>query len=192
MKVVVRGMLVGALVVAGTGCAVSRTLAPGGEVVTEVEVVTREGGDEGGPGTATMTLDALTQPWGCGNGWAVSTSDQSVGLVIMPASAGADLTATSELGPGGPWLVELRIGRDLFANWCDDVMEPGEPEPVVDRTFAGVSGTLTFVGEVPPDRVDCPLTVEGDITDLVVTDGGTTIELGSGRVTNSSWGCFAG
>jgi hypothetical protein len=191
VRTVWRGILLGALVMAGSGCAASRTVQPRAEVVTEVEIVTRAGGGARAGG-AVMTLDALTESWGCGNGWAVSTADQTVGLLVMPSAGDGDLPASAAVAPGGPWTVELRFGRDLFANWCDDVVEPDEPEPAVDRTFTGVAGTLAFVGAVPAERFDCPQEVEVEATDLVVADGDTTIELGSGRLVNTSWGCFAG
>lgn len=192
-----------ALAFGATGCALSGS---GGEPSEAFTIVPGEGalpgpveggGEEGDPGhdrPAPVTdLAGLTQSWGCGNGWAVSNADQTVGLLVYPRGGDeAPVPESSPVAPDGYWTVELRFGRDLFANWCDDVIEPGEPEPSIERTFVGVGGELVLASPVDPDRFACPQTVTVEVTDLVVAEGETTIDLGSGELTNESWGCFAG
>jgi hypothetical protein len=90
--------------------------------------------------------------------------------------------------PTEGWNAELRFGADLFANRCDDVMEPGEPEPVVDEVWQ-VSGDLELIelpaGECGPAR---GMLREG----MAHSEDGENIALGTLDLSNETWGCFAG
>jgi hypothetical protein len=84
---------------------------------------------------------------------------------------------------------ELQFGADLFANWCDDVLEPGEPEPVTDEVWR-VSGTLDITSL--PAAGECG-PAEGTLIGAVArTEDGDEIVLGDLDLQNDSWGCFAG
>ncbi len=134
----------------------------------------------------------LTETYGCGYGFYVSDEAQSVGLFIQvadfEAAASGALPADSELDDP-IWDARLDSGSDLFANWCDDVIEPGEPEPVVDESW-DVTGSVR--GLTVPDTGQCG-TATAQITDIVATGpDGTEMHLGDLDVVNESWGCFAG
>jgi hypothetical protein len=78
------------------------------------------------------------------------------------------------------------VGRDLFATWCSDILVMGEPEPVVDETWALVDGVLsiTDVGDE-----NATMTATG----LVAVDPrGARHELGDVVLVNAAWGMFAG
>ncbi len=135
-------------------------------------------------------VGALTEAYGCGEGWALSNPGQSVGLLVFSSGA-ARIPPPSAPAADDHWVVEVVFGRDLFANWCDDVIEPGEAQADIQRTFTAVAGTVTIVGDLPVADT-CPQAVTTEITDLVVADGTTRLDVGSLTVTNDSYGCFAG
>lgn len=93
----------------------------------------------------------LTEQYDCGYGFYASNVEQTVGLFIefsdFEAAQSGDVPETSRLDDD-TWLAELRFGTDLFANWCDDVLEPGEPTPEVGETWQ-LSGTIE-INELPP------------------------------------------
>lgn len=140
---------------------------------------------------APFALADLTEPYGCGFGFQVGNDDQTIGLFVTtgggygepPSEDSVDL-ATED----GPWSAEIRFGRDLFANWCDDVIEPGEPEPFVGATWTVTAGTLTIT---QADAATSQATLEA--TGLVAADAdGNEYEVGDITVVNTSWGMFAG
>lgn len=135
-------------------------------------------------------ISSLTTDWPCGYGFATSTTDQRVGLIIFPAG--------SELPEGGPVTLPdarfhavVEVGSNLFSNNCDDVFEWFEPERKVAATFEIVSGTFTY-----PDAADLacaggpPITITVTDVAVAVPDGEAT--LGTIEITNRSFGCLAG
>jgi hypothetical protein len=134
----------------------------------------------------------LTEMYGCGYGFYASNVEQTVGLFIefsdFEAAHSGDIPETSQLADD-TWLAELRFGTDLFANWCDDVLEPGEPTPEVGEIWQ-LSGTIE-INELPPagqiGRAFATLSAieaHGPNNELIAFD---VFEIG-----NQFWGAFAG
>ena len=136
-----------------------------------------------------FVLDDLTDEYGCGYGFQAGNADQSAGLFVMTDGTFGEPPRSGRVtfGPeASPWSGELRFGSDLFANWCDDVIEPDEPTPVVTETWAVTSGR----GELTLND-DGTATVS--LTGLVAVDGeGAQHELGDITIDNVGWGQFAG
>jgi hypothetical protein len=134
----------------------------------------------------------LTQHFGCGYGFYVSDEMQTAGLFVeltdFQAASAGDVPSTSQL-TDETWSARLELGVDLFANWCDDVLEPGEPTPVVDETW-NVSGTIEIMSL--PDPGTCG-TASAHLSGVTARDSdGNALPLGDLDVTNEAWGCFAG
>ncbi len=136
-----------------------------------------------------LDTSSLVTDWPCGYGFATSSADQRIGLLIYPAGA--------ELPEGGPVTLPddrfeafVEIGSNLFSNNCDDVFEWFEPERRSTAKFEIVSGTFTY-----PDAADqaCggpPKTIS--FTDVVVALPDGEVTLGTLEITNRSFGCLAG
>ena len=134
-------------------------------------------------------IGSLTETYGCGTGFWVGNPDQTIALRI--GYQGDRSPAAQVSLPDPAWTAELIDGRDLYANWCDDVIEPGEPEPQRVRVLPVVSGTLEIIGDPPQPFEGGVLTVRA--TDLVIDVGdGETHMLGDIEIENPSWGFFAG
>jgi len=134
----------------------------------------------------------LTESYGCGYGFAVGNEAQTVGLVLtfndFQAASQGTVNTSYDL-PDPAWSAVVNFGSDLFSNWCDDVMEPGEPEVVINDT-AQVSGVLTI--ESLPDPGTCgPATATLGGASYETGDG-EVVELGDLDLSNDGWGCFAG
>ena len=76
--------------------------------------------------------------YGCGFGFWASNADQTAGIFVEFTDF--DAANAGQVPPVGAvpsviWSGRVDVGTDLFANWCDDVVEPGEPEPVVTETW---------------------------------------------------------
>jgi hypothetical protein len=133
-------------------------------------------------------LDAfLVDEYGCGYGFAIAGEHQTASMIV-----GFVDVEDIETGPvpGTYDLAELDgsvdFGTDLMANWCDDVIEPGEPEAYVAETWDLVGGTLELT--IADNRLAL-----GTFTDLVAVDrGGARHHLGDVDVSNGMWGFLAG
>ena len=134
-------------------------------------------------------IDSLTETYGCGTGFWVGNPEQTTALRIR--YLGEDPPPAEVSLPDPAWQAELVDGRDLYSNWCDDVIEPGEPEPREARVLPVVSGALEIIGEPPQPFNGGPLSVRA--TELVVDVGdGETHTLGDIEIENPLWGFFAG
>lgn len=128
----------------------------------------------------------------CGYGFYVGTEDQTAGLFVdftdfEAAQAGA-VPDVSQLSTGA-WRADLQFGSDLFANWCDDVLEPDEPTPEIEEVW-DLTGTIE-INQLPPAG-ECGRAT-GRLTDVVAHGpDDETLTLGDLDVTNEFWGCFAG
>ena len=134
----------------------------------------------------------LTVAHGCGFGFALGDEDQTTGLVVtfldFEAAEKGDVGGEYQL-PGGAWDADLTFGRDLFSNWCDDVIEPGEPEVVIEKAYS-VWGRLV-INELPEAGTCGP--ASGTLFDAsYLNDVDRRIDLGDIALTNEFWGCFAG
>ena len=143
----------------------------------------------GGSPVPELDLAALSEDWGCGYGFHAGDPQQTVALWIT----GDEPLPVGTIGLPDPRIdAAVLTGSDLYANWCDDVMEPGEPEPEIDRRLPIVMGTVTI--EAPADPEICSgaiarLVAQGLVVEL---PDGTTRDLGGIEITNDAYGCFAG
>jgi hypothetical protein len=159
-----------------------------------------DGGDGGDDPTTTVAPTTtggdgealpLTETWGCGHGFWMSDAGQTLALLIQAngIEPGAIEVGVPVTLPDPAWNVKVLYGRDLFANWCDDVIEPGEPEPLTFSEISLDSGTITPVvipedGGVGVASIEVSgLRTEGPDGPVVVAD--MTID-------NPQWGMFAG
>lgn len=147
----------------------------------------------GGLGSAPGGADPeLTEAHDCGYGFYVGDVDQTWALKItyedFEAAQAGEVPRESALSDD-TWSAKLEAGQDLFANWCDDVLEPDEPTPEVDEVWE-VSGDIEVTGL--PDPGGCgPATA--NLTGLEArNDNGDVISLDDLDVENEFWGCFAG
>lgn len=142
--------------------------------------------------TSSPSPPQLTEPHHCGYGFYIGDVDQAWALKItyqdFEAAQAGEVPSESELS-GDTWSAKLEAGQDLFANWCDDVLEPGEPTPEVREVWE-VSGDIEVTGL--PEPGECgPATAH--LTGLEArNDDGDVIALGDLDVGNEFWGCFAG
>jgi hypothetical protein len=136
---------------------------------------------------------AAMDDYGCGYGFWLGSPDGRAALRFAAdheEAVSGGLPQEASL-PHEAWDATVLIGEDLYANWCDDVLEAGEPEPVVAEEWLITAGTLTF--DVRPETADCPVEARATATSIEATrPDGTTVELGRRQLTNETWGCFAG
>ncbi len=144
------------------------------------------------PDAEQLDLAAMDE-YGCGFGFWLGSPDQEVAVRL---AADNEIVVEGELPqevtlPDDTWDATVLVGEDLYANWCDDVLEPGEPEPSVAERWPITAGTITLHGPAPADV--CPHEARATVTGLEATrPDGTTVELGGRELTNEAWGCFAG
>lgn len=139
--------------------------------------------------TVDVTLADLTEPYGCGFGFQIGNPDQTAGLFITSGAGFGEPPAvgTVDLATDDSWTARLDLGADLFANWCDDVIEMGEPEPQVDETLEVVAGTLEFSLD------EAGFVATAEVIGLVARDAdGVEHALGDITIENPAWGMFAG
>jgi hypothetical protein len=142
----------------------------------------------------TVEASALVDDYGCGYGFAKGNTDQTLGLIISfngdYVPGGPDVSTPLELA-SDDWYAAIQTGTDLFANWCDDVIEVDEPTPIVDETWAVVAGTLAVTSGTPTDCGGGA--VAATLTGAVAESAdGEQVTLDDIELTNTGWGCFAG
>ena len=138
---------------------------------------------------------ALVDDHGCGFGFAKSDATQTLALFIFWTGGydplGPDVSAPIVL-PADDWDATMTTGTNLFADWCNDVIEVGAPVPAIDETLTLIAGTLTVTSDpTAPACVGDEVTgvLSGAIAEY---DDGTTVELDDVTLRNFGWGCFAG
>lgn len=140
---------------------------------------------------APTDVPPLSTAFPCGHGFQVASGDQRAALLLTPADGGPDPHGPVEVDlADGAWLAELRVGRELMSNWCDDVVEPGEPEPRTLARWPVVAGMLRFTAP----GAGCRDAVTADVTGIVVRtgDADADVALPDMTIVNDAWGCFAG
>jgi hypothetical protein len=137
------------------------------------------------PSTEAQVSD-LSVEYSCGLGFYLSNPEETTALYVFAEVQEPESPA--RLAGSPDWRAELHIGVDLFASWCNDVVLPDTPEPVLLDVWEVSGGTI----ELTSPLQDCG-PVSAEIADVVVTTpDGDEIELDDRTVTNSGWGCFAG
>ena len=135
-----------------------------------------------------LTAAEFTESWGCGIGFAVSTADQHVALVIHANDFDA-LDATVTL-PHEAWTAQVLVGKQLMAQWCDDAVEPWEPSATVSAQWPLTAGVLDF-GAVP--QAECIGGPEAaTLSGIRVETPEGEVELADLDLVNDAFGCFAG
>lgn len=147
-------------------------------------------------------FDGLEEDYGCGHGFYASDSEQSRGLFIFaadPQTSEAELGIPGEVAlPDDRWLAYVETGEDLFANWCDDVVVPDDPEPVTEASYTITGGTMTVTPAGADGGSDGssdagPDAFTAELTDIEVEGpDGSVVELGGLTTTNELWGVYAG
>jgi hypothetical protein len=159
------------------------------EAPTEVPTEAPSGPAEIGPDTEFVTTE-----WPCGYGFHAGTADETVAVTIelrqFDVGAAGQIPAIGNV-PSELWDGYVRVGRNLFANWCDDVVEPGELLPEETQRWTVVTGDLRITGE-PPVQGCGPLAMTATGLQARSPDGTSTVALPDLELTNPSWGCFAG
>ncbi len=126
--------------------------------------------------------EVFTHEYGCGYGiWAAAPTQQAA---IMFDVGQTTEPVTYQLADQK--LAELRLGHGLMANWCDDVIEPDEPEPEVQEVWKLVGGTIQLVAVSQSSA-------RAELRDVIARrPDGSDVVLGDATMTNRSWGVFAG
>lgn len=158
-------------------------------------VTTSSNAEPEAPARPTVTEATFTDDWPCGYGFWASDSAQTVSLRIeftdYEAARAGDLPSPAPIDGDG-WTASVLVGADLMANWCDDVMEEGEPEPRVDETWDVVGGSIEVEG--PPTDGGCGQPIRAVVSDLVIQPpSGDELRFTAPlELENEAWGCFAG
>jgi hypothetical protein len=141
------------------------------------------------PTNAGIAADAeLSEFWPCGVGFAASNADQTVALFVYSNNSEPNPPITF---PDPTWDARLVLGEDLLANHCDDVIEEGEPIPVIEEEWVINGGTLEF-DDPGTGLCGAPGPVTGTLTGLTAENNDSTVDIGDVEVVNDSYGCFAG
>jgi hypothetical protein len=130
----------------------------------------------------------LSDFWPCGIGFAASNADQTVALFVY-SNDQAPMPPVSF--PDEAWDARLVLGTDLMAILCDDVIEEGDPTPVIDEEWVIIGGTLEF-DDPGTGLCGAPEPVTGTFTGLTAENNDSTVDIGDLEVVNDSYGCFAG
>lgn len=133
----------------------------------------------------------FTERWECGRGWATSTSDQRVGLIIYetePWSAdGLDEISLPDTG----WEASILVGKNLFSEHCNDAIEMWIALPTIAQQWPLSGGKVVVTDPVPgPD--EGPAHVRAVLEGGEIETGSGTIQLPRIDLVNESFNFFAG
>ncbi len=129
--------------------------------------------------------------WGCGYGFATSTDDQRVGLLIDPVDFEPPEPGPVTL-PDDRFAVSVVVGEHLFANHCDDVVEWFEPERVVAARYPVTAGSFQFDPPPVDEQSGSSNPVVVVLENATVETPAGPIDLGSVEIENRAYGFFAG
>ena len=150
---------------------------------------------DGAPTTEPPVTDRveLSESFGCAYGFHASNPEQTVGLRVDFSGEPGAFPAVIEL-PDPSWEAVVVLGEELYANWCNDVIDMSQPQPRIDETWTIVAGRIEFVGDPPAaDESGATTAVTARLTGLVAErPDGSRVELRDLEVANESWGMFAG
>lgn len=135
-----------------------------------------------------LATDGLRN-WGCGHAFTVGTTEQDTRLSLWFDASAGELPEPGSHELGEDWTGELVTGSDLFAQWCDDVITPDEPEVVEAATWE-VDGTLTW--QLEQGDGECPSVATARLTDATVDVDGEAVPIADVEFRNEHFGCVAG
>lgn len=133
----------------------------------------------------------LSESWPCGLGFTLASVDQTVAIYVHPRDASLPI-ASEVTFPSESWEGYVVIGRDLLINHCDDVVEPDEPERIIDATWPLVAGTLSFDAPSAEGICNSSGDVEATLNGAAAQSASGIVGLKDLVIVNSSYGCFAG
>ena len=143
------------------------------------------------PSIRAVSQAQLTEPWGCGHGFAATNTTRTIALVLQPEAPPRVGSSTVTL-PDPAWHGHLDLGRDLLSVACADL--DVRRSPAADETWPVVHGTLRI--DAPASASGCapsPIPARVVATDLSVeAPDGTIITFPELTMTNDQWGCSAG
>lgn len=160
------------------------TATPGPTAVPEPPAV---------PAMADLTAADFTEAYDCGFGFWASNADRTAGLFVEFSDF--DAANAGQVPPVGAvpsviWSGRVSVGTDLFADWCDDAVEAGDPEPVVAETWQILDAGIAIEGTPPVQSVGALTATLTAIT--LESPGGDRVVLGDLTLTNDRWGALAG
>ena len=132
----------------------------------------------------------FTVAWPCGRGFAVSTPDERVGILIYERSERPPLSRTASL-PDTWWNAELVVGKNLFVGHCNDAAEWWWPERVVAAHWPISAGSLEILDPMPAPDQD-PTVVRAVLRRASVSTDRGDIELSELELVNDGYNFFAG
>lgn len=145
------------------------------------------------PAVAELSAADFTEVYGCGFGFWASNADQTAGLFVefndFEAATAGQVPPVGAV-PSVIWSGRVHVGTDLFANWCDDAIEPGEPESVVAESWQIVDAGIAIDGTPPVQAVGALTATLTGVT--LESPEGDQVVLGDLTLTNDSWGALAG
>lgn len=159
---------------------------------TEVETPTVE---PAVPPSIDDGIDAavFTDDYGCGFGFQTGNADQTLGVFVtfneFDAANAGQVPPVGNV-PSVIWSGEIRVGTDLFANWCNDIVDEDTPVAEVSEVWEIVDAQVTIIGDPPVQEVG-ELTIQLDNLVAEAPDGRTTT-IESITIVNEIWGAFAG
>ena len=133
----------------------------------------------------------FTQHWKCGRGWATSTSDQRVGLIIYEAEPwGADGVNEISL-PNTGWNASILVGKNLFSEHCNDAIEMWIALPTIAQQWPLSAGRVVITDPMPgPDEDPAHVRALLEGGEIETVDG--RIQLPRLDLDNESFNFFAG
>lgn len=131
----------------------------------------------------------FTESWDCGIGFAASTIDQRVAIVIHANDMGVNPEAVVTL-PDTTWVATVLVGSRLMANWCNDAIEAWAADPVIAATWTIGGGTLSH--DPTPDTGCLSKPITGTLAGAVVATPEGPATLDTVTMVNHAYGCFAG
>lgn len=133
----------------------------------------------------------FTEHWKCGRGWAISTPDERVGLIIYegdPWSAdGVDEISLPVKG----WNASVIVGKNLFSEHCNDAIEMWIALPTIAQQWP-LSGGKVVVTDPMPGPDEGPAHVRAVLVGGEIETESGTIQLPRIDLDNESFNFFAG
>ena len=133
---------------------------------------------------------SFTEHFPCGRGWATSTADQRVGIVIYEADFDLPTADRIEL-PDTDWNASVLIGKNLFSEHCNDAIEDWIALPTITVQWPLTAGTIIITDPIPGYDED-PARVSAALDGGQVIVGDATISLPKVELDNTGFNFFAG
>ncbi len=133
----------------------------------------------------------FTEHWKCGRGWATSTSDQRVGLIIYEAEPWSAEGVDEISLPDTAWNALILVGKNLFSEHCNDAIEMWIALPTIAQQWP-LSGGKVVVTDTMPGPDDEPAYVRAVLEGGEIETESGMIQLPRIDLDNESFNFFAG